>query len=386
MKKYIQVFLTIVTVVIYNANNISFSEQITERTTSGFYDDDDYYDDNDTFKNSEFLLKETDTLREVSNKNGNNAEIFNNNRLLQKSNALTSKEIDNIEYNILPLEKLNKIVNTINDKITEINEYIQEAFQGKKNSDISSLYYLSNCKDILVKHFNALNELLNNCEIENPKILITNYIDLCSFIMNIIKQLNTDFNSINKLAKVKYNKKTLSELLIDFNECIDNNILPELKNVLPKEEKLTDQDIRIQKIVKNLNNLQNEIEKDKSHIYNSIGLVFNQSNANILKKHLEKQYDKLNYISKYLKKLTKKHVNDNKQNEIQALLENYKLCLENINNIFTDNYKLIIDNISKIEENCMKNNSVWSNSWLNTFNKHIMDKYNNEVINTNNVY
>ena len=399
MNKYIKVFLTIVTIFNYNINNVIFSEQITERTTSGFDDDDlidDYYDGNNSIDH--FLIDETNTFGE----NHTFIEQSNKNKmdktLLQNSNALKNEEIYNIEYNILPLEKLNEITITINNKIKEINNCIVKTFKEStlNSTNNDSLFWanIGKRQSIIVQLFNITEKILSS-DIKDSEIILDSLLEFYLFVVNDIKRLNTEylkyinkpFSSIkSKFDKSKQNSENLQALIKSLNKCINDYVIPELKNVLPKknmllkDDKITDQDKKIQKIVNSLDRLHKEIGTNINIIKNRISSVFDQSNANTLQKRLDNQYNKLHFVFVNIKMLTKGHIDIEEQNEIQKLFKNYKLCLDNLNNFITTNYKLIIKNTNEEEEKYMKDNSKFSTFWLKIFNEHIMNEDNSKLI------
>ena len=397
MKKYIKIFLVIITIVNYNVSNFGFSKQIEEINTSGFDDDSIAYDDNeDNNSDTDFLFDKIDKLQ---NSNTLTEQLNNQNKtsngLLQKINTLTSKEIYDIENNIFPLEKLDRITSTLNNKITEINHCISETFNRDRlsSNNNDSLFWsnIGKCQGIIVQLFNITEKILSS-EIKDTKVILGSLLEFYLFVVNDIKRLSTEYlqysnstftNIKSKFSGQKYNKQSFENLQVlikDLNKYIDNYIIPELNNILPKNEKLTDQDIKIKDIVKKLNKLHNEIVQNKSTMEYNINLVFNADNANILKYRLKKQYEKLNNISKNIKNLTKGHIDINKQNEIYESFEIYRLCLENINTLFTLGYNLIINNISEEGKKCMANNSKLSTHWLTMFDKYIMNEDNRKLI------
>ena len=267
---------------------------------------DNFFKENTELKNS--ILKYEEQLLQKNNKiNELNSLITKLNfklDSLQNENEKYQNENKNLNYKIIELnQKLNSFndLNDLNEKINSLNE---------NNKSIENLYKLE---------LNKLQNLLNESEISNTKILFEN-----KFLKNKLDSLNEE------------NENEIS---------IMNNLhQKEVSNYLKSINSLTSQLNDYIQI--NQNNLLNNTNTNKDFGINKEEFLAQISEY---EKKIRK-YDDENF---YLKKEIKKLQDENEENQI--IINNKEQYLEKLKEDFQNSYNLYINNLKQEESKNVEN-------------------------------
>jgi len=265
-----------------------------------------FFKENTELKNS--ILKYEEQLLQKNNKiNELNSLITKLNfklDSLQNENEKYQNENKNLNYKII---ELNQKLNSFND-LSELNEKINSL--NENNKSIENLYKLE---------LNKLQNLLNESEISNTKILFEN-----KFLKNKLDSLNEE------------NDNEIS--------IINNLHQKEVSNYLKSINSLTSQLNDYIQI--NQNNLLNNTNTNKDFGINKEEFLAQISEY---EKKIRK-YDDENF---YLKKEIKKLQDENEENQI--IINNKEQYLEKLKEDFQNSYNLYINNLKQEESKNVEN-------------------------------
>ena len=257
-------------------------------------------------------------------------------------------------------EKLNSICNDLENILKGLENKIQLIIDTRSLIKISKD---NENKNIIMNNlFKIEDQLREMCGILNKTLLYHNKekIEINLKNKDNLNLINKTYNSDNNFNNIDINSD--NNLKLDFN-------------LSQKKEK--NNDIKNIEIIQNKENINNDINKKEE---------YNQKNNNI--NNVSNQTNIINSTNNNNFPITINNIQiyDSKpivSNSINKESDNQKLLTENSKK-YKNKFKNIIDDNFKLKENKVKNNSVYSLSYINNNNNNINNNNNNNNDNNNN--
>ena len=257
-------------------------------------------------------------------------------------------------------EKLNSICNDLENILKGLENKIQLIIDTRSLIKISKD---NENKNIIMNNlFKIEDQLREMCGILNKTLLYHNKekIEINLKNKDNLNLINKTYNSDNNINNIDINSD--NNLKLDFN-------------LSQKKEK--NNDIKNIEIIQNKENINNDINKKEE---------YNQKNNNI--NNVSNQTNIINSTNNNNFPITINNIQiyDSKpiiSNSINKESDNQKILTENSKK-YKNKFKNIIDDNFKLKENKVKNNSVYSLSYINNNNNNINNNNNNNNDNNNN--